>query len=102
MEILEQGKGMEGHTEYPRRVSWGKISCRDLYESCKATLGAETVVRQFRSAGTGCDGADYSIEEVTTPESVSNYVQSFARASDAALDPDDTTLYLKQLADQLE
>ena len=45
---------------------------------------------------------DYSIEEVTTPESVSNYVQSFARASDAALDPDDTTLYLKQLADQLE
>src|SRR3984885_12571290 len=45
---------------------------------------------------------DSSIEEVTTPESVSNYVQSFARASDAALDPDDTTLYLKQLADQLE
>jgi len=45
---------------------------------------------------------DYAIEEVTTPESVSNYVQSFARASDAALEPDDTTAYLKQLAEQLE
>jgi hypothetical protein len=45
---------------------------------------------------------DYMIEEVTSPESVNNYVQSFARAGDAALDPDDTTVYLKQLAEQLE
>jgi hypothetical protein len=45
---------------------------------------------------------DYMIEEVTSLESVSDYVQSFARARDAALDPDDTTVYLKQLADQLE
>jgi hypothetical protein len=45
---------------------------------------------------------DYMIEEVTSPESVSNYVQSFARARDAALEPADTTVYLQQLADQLE
>jgi len=45
---------------------------------------------------------DYMIEEVTSLESVSDYVQSFARARDAALEPDDTTVYLKQLADQLE
>jgi hypothetical protein len=45
---------------------------------------------------------DYMIEEVTNPESVSDYVQSFARARDAALESDDTTLYLKQLAEQLE
>jgi hypothetical protein len=45
---------------------------------------------------------DYMIEEVTSPEAVNDYLQSFARASDAALDPDDTTVYLKQLAEQLE
>lgn len=46
--------------------------------------------------------SDYAIEEVTSPEAVSNYVESFARASDAALEPDDTTAYLMQLAEQLE
>jgi Domain of unknown function (DUF5753)/Helix-turn-helix domain len=45
---------------------------------------------------------DYAIEEVTSPESVSNYVESFARACDAALEPDDTVAYLVQLAEQLE
>jgi hypothetical protein len=45
---------------------------------------------------------DYAIEEVTSPEAVSNYVESFARACDAALEPDDTAAYLLQLAEQLE
>jgi transcriptional regulator with XRE-family HTH domain len=45
---------------------------------------------------------DYAIEEVTSPEAVSNYVESFARACDAALEPDDTMAYLVQLAEQLE
>ena len=44
----------------------------------------------------------FAIEEVTSSESVNNYVQSFARVRDAALEPDDTTAYLKQLAEQLE
>jgi hypothetical protein len=46
--------------------------------------------------------SDYAIEEVTSPEAVSNYVESFARARDAALEPDDTTAYLMQLAEKLE
>jgi hypothetical protein len=45
---------------------------------------------------------DYSIEEVTSPEAVRNYVESFNRAIDAALEPDDTTAYLKQLIERLE
>jgi transcriptional regulator with XRE-family HTH domain len=45
---------------------------------------------------------DYAIEEVTSPEAVSNYVDSFARACDAALEPDDTMAYLVQLAEQME
>jgi Domain of unknown function (DUF5753)/Helix-turn-helix domain len=45
---------------------------------------------------------DYAIEEVTSPEAISNYVESFVRACDAALEPDDTTAYLMQLAEQLE
>ena len=45
---------------------------------------------------------DYAIEEVSSPESVSNYIQSFGRASDAALEPADTTAYLNQLLEQLE
>jgi transcriptional regulator with XRE-family HTH domain len=45
---------------------------------------------------------DYAIEEVTSPEAVSNYVDSFARACDAALEPGNTIAYLMQLAEQLE
>jgi len=45
---------------------------------------------------------DYAIEEVSKPESVGDYIHSFSRASDAALEPADTTAYLLQLLDQLE
>lgn len=45
---------------------------------------------------------DYSIEEVSKPESVSGYVQSFERACDAALEPADTTAYLDNLARRME
>ena len=45
---------------------------------------------------------DYAIEEVDKPESVNGYVQSFDRACDGALEPVDTTAYLKQLTKQLE
>jgi hypothetical protein len=46
--------------------------------------------------------SDYAIEEVTSPEAVSYYIESFARACDAALEPDDTAAYLVQLAEKLE
>jgi hypothetical protein len=45
---------------------------------------------------------DYSIEEVSKPEAVSGYIQSFERASDAALEPGDTTVYLENLARRME
>jgi transcriptional regulator with XRE-family HTH domain len=45
---------------------------------------------------------DIGIQEVTSTEHVSMYSQSFDRAVDGALEPDDTTLYLRQLALQME
>jgi hypothetical protein len=45
---------------------------------------------------------DYAIEEVNSADSIDSYVQSFARASDASLEPADTTAFLIQMAKQLE
>src|SRR6516225_7267768 len=45
---------------------------------------------------------DIGIQEVTSTEHVSMYSQSFNRAVDGALEPADTTLYLRQLALQTE
>jgi uncharacterized protein DUF5753/helix-turn-helix protein len=45
---------------------------------------------------------DYSIEEVSKPESVQGYIESFERATDAALEPADTTGYLEHLAKRME
>jgi hypothetical protein len=45
---------------------------------------------------------DYVIEEVSKPESVEGYIQSFDRACDAALEPRDTTTYLESLAKRME
>ena len=45
---------------------------------------------------------DYTIEEVSNPESVRGYTESFERASDAALEPTDTIGYLERLARRME
>jgi transcriptional regulator with XRE-family HTH domain len=45
---------------------------------------------------------DTAIQEVNSTEQVNMYIQSFERAVDGALEPADTTIYLRQLADQLE
>jgi hypothetical protein len=45
---------------------------------------------------------DYSIEEISKPGSVTGYTQSFERACDAALEPEDTTVYLDKLARRME
>jgi Domain of unknown function (DUF5753)/Helix-turn-helix domain len=45
---------------------------------------------------------DYSVAEVSDPESVGGYIQSFERACEAALDPGETTVYLEKLATRLE
>ena len=45
---------------------------------------------------------DFAIVEVNDPDQVSRYIQSFEKAVDGALEPSDTAIYLRQLADQLE
>jgi hypothetical protein len=45
---------------------------------------------------------DYVIEEVSKPESVQGYLQSYDRACDAALEPGDTTVYLEHLVRRME
>jgi hypothetical protein len=45
---------------------------------------------------------DYSVEEVSSAASVQGYIQSFERACDAALEPEDTTVYLERLAKRME
>jgi hypothetical protein len=45
---------------------------------------------------------DVAIHEVSKREEVESYLQGFSRAQDAALEPGDTTTYLKYLAEQLE
>ena len=45
---------------------------------------------------------DYSVEEVSATEAVRGYIQSFERACDSALEPEDTTVYLETLAKRME
>jgi hypothetical protein len=45
---------------------------------------------------------DIAIEQVTGPDDIARYIETFGRACDAALEPADTMAYLRQLADQLE
>ena len=45
---------------------------------------------------------DYSVEEVSSVDLVQGYIQSFERACDAALEPEDTTVYLERLAKRME
>jgi hypothetical protein len=45
---------------------------------------------------------DFAIEEVNNSEQANNYIETYGRASAASLEPADTTLYLSQLAEQLE
>jgi transcriptional regulator with XRE-family HTH domain len=45
---------------------------------------------------------DYSVAEVSDPQSVTGYIGSFERACKAALDPGETTVYLEKLAGRVE
>jgi hypothetical protein len=45
---------------------------------------------------------DYSVEEVSGTDAVHGYIQSFERACDTALEPEDTTVYLEKLAKRME
>ena len=45
---------------------------------------------------------DHGIQEVSDAEYMNNYIEAFDRAVDVALEPRDTTVYLKQLSERLE
>jgi hypothetical protein len=45
---------------------------------------------------------DYDLQEVSTTEAVHGYLEAFDRACDAALEPEDTTVYLETLARRME
>ena len=45
---------------------------------------------------------DYSVEEVSGGDAVHGYIQSFERACDVSLEPEDTTVYLETLAKRME
>ena len=45
---------------------------------------------------------DHGVQEVTDGEYVNGYIEAFDRAVDVALEPMDTAMYLKQLAERLE
>ena len=45
---------------------------------------------------------DFAVVEVNEPDQMGRYIQSFEKAVDGALEPSDTAVYLRQLADQLE
>jgi Domain of unknown function (DUF5753)/Helix-turn-helix domain len=45
---------------------------------------------------------DYAIQEVSEPVLIKAYSEAFSRTLDAALEPDDTVMYFKTLAEQLE
>jgi len=45
---------------------------------------------------------DYGADEVTKPEALRGYIASYDRACAAALEPDETTVYLEKLAQRME
>jgi hypothetical protein len=69
-------------------------------------MGMHSMVNIFDLPGDGPRlvyvETDVAIHEVSKREEVSSYLEGFSRARDAALEPGDTTAYLKYLAEQLE
>jgi transcriptional regulator with XRE-family HTH domain len=71
----------------PHRGMWSMINIFDFADDEPTVVYLET---------------DTAIQEVSNPEEVKIYVEGFSRSRDSALDPADTTHYLKYLAEQLE
>jgi len=72
-----------------------------------ADAGLRRRARPYRGAIAGLAAAgggetDYMIQEVSDSDDVNNYIEAFDRTVDAALEPADTTIYLKQFAERLE
>lgn len=71
----------------PHRGMWSMINIFDFGDDEPSVVYLET---------------DTAIQEVSNPAEVMVYVEGFSRSRDAALDPLDTTQYLRYLAEQLE
>jgi len=71
----------------PHRGMWSMINIFDFADDEPSVVYLET---------------DTAIQEVGNPDEVMVYVEGFSRSRDAALDPLDTTQYLRYLAEQLE
>jgi Domain of unknown function (DUF5753)/Helix-turn-helix domain len=71
----------------PHRGMWSMVNIFDF-------AGDEPSVVYLES--------DTAIQEVSADEEVMAYVEGFSRSRDSALEPADTTQYLKHLAEQLE
>ena|SRR5215471_16032097 len=71
----------------PHRGMWSMVNIFDF-------AGDEPSVVYLES--------DTAIQEVSTEDEVMVYVEGFGRSRDSALEPADTTQYLKHLAEQLE
>jgi transcriptional regulator with XRE-family HTH domain len=71
----------------PHRGMWSMINIFDFADDEPSVVYLET---------------DTAIQEVSNPDEVMVYVEGFSRSRDAALDPLDTTQYLRYLAEQLE
>ncbi|HEU5418356.1 MAG TPA: helix-turn-helix transcriptional regulator [Streptosporangiaceae bacterium] len=69
-------------------------------------MGMHSMVNIFDLPGDGPRlvyvETDVAIHEVSKREEVNSYLEGFSRAREAALEPGDTTAYLKYLAEQLE
>jgi hypothetical protein len=71
----------------PHRGMWSMINIFDFAGDEPSVVYLET---------------DTSIQEVSNHDEVMTYVEGFTRSRDSALEPADTTQYLKYLAEQLE
>jgi Domain of unknown function (DUF5753)/Helix-turn-helix domain len=71
----------------PYRAMWSMVNIFDFAGDEPSVVYLET---------------DTAIQEVSSKDEMTVYVEGFSRARDAALEPRDTTAYLRYLAEQLE
>jgi hypothetical protein len=71
----------------PYRAMWSMVNIFDFAGGEPSVVYLET---------------DTAIQEVNSQDEMTVYVEGFSRARDAALEPGDTTTYLRSLAEQLE
>jgi hypothetical protein len=107
--LYQWGSGSERRDQLRHLVDMGERPNVRLYLQRFADgppPGMFSAVQIFRYAGAGMSlvftETDHGVQEVSDAEYVNSYLEAFDRAVDAALEPEDTAQYLKQLAERLE